>query len=37
VVTVRIPLDGARARYLRVYPAAEWMASEVTVEELRIR
>ena len=30
---MRIPLAGVRARYLRVYPAAPWMKTAVTVRE----
>ena len=30
---MRIPLAGVRARYLRVYPASEWMKTELTVHE----
>jgi hypothetical protein len=28
---MRIPLAGVRARYVRVYPASEWMRTELTV------
>ncbi len=28
---IRIPLPGVRARYLRVYPASDWMKTESTV------
>ncbi len=29
---MRIPLDGVRARYVRVYPASTWMKTELTVQ-----
>jgi len=31
VAPMRIPLAGVRARYLRVYPASEWMKAELSV------
>jgi hypothetical protein len=31
VALIRLPIPGARARYVRVYPASEWMKQEVVV------
>jgi hypothetical protein len=31
VAPVRIPLSGVKARYVRVYPASEWMRTEIQV------
>jgi len=31
LATIRIPLPGVHARYVRVYPASEWMRKELTV------